>query len=529
MRKINPKDFEKKIVIRELKPDDFEQLTQMQELCFPGMKHWSKEQIKSQIDIFPEGQICIEYNGKLVASSGSLIIDFDVYSEESDWQTLSDQGFITNHDPEGETLYGIEIMVHPDYRGMKLARRIYEKRKELARKFNLKNIIIGGRIPGYKKYKNKLTARQYVQKVLDKAIYDPVLTTQLSNGFVLKRIIPAYLRSDEESGGYATLLEWTNLDYEPPAGKKIVVSKKVRICAVQYMMREIDSFDDFIKQTEYFVDVASGYKCDFILFPEIFTLQLLSFLPNERPGIAVRKLAEFTPLYLEHFQKMSVKYNINVIGGSHFAIEDDDLYNIAYLFLRDGSIKKQYKIHITPNEKRWWGIKPGNKVEVFETDKGKINIQICYDIEFPELSRIAVSKGAEIIFVPFCTDERYGYLRVRQCAQSRCIENGVYSVIAGNVGNLPFVENMDIQYAQSGIYTPSDFMFARDAIAAECTPNVETVVIHDVDLALLKRHRSQGSTLNWFDRRKDLYEVIEKNLPPETSPDISFEKNYKDT
>jgi predicted amidohydrolase len=155
-------------------------------------------------------------------------------------------------------------------------------------------------------------------------------------------------------------------------------------------------------------------------------------------------------------------------------------------------------------------VKPGDGIEVFDTDRGKINIQICYDIEFPELSRVAVSKGAQIIFVPFCTDERYGYLRVRQCAQARCIENGVYAVIAGNVGNLPFVENMDIQYAQSGIYTPSDFMFSRDAIAAECTPNVETVVIHDVDLEILKRHRSNGSTLNWFDRRQDLYEVVLK-------------------
>ncbi|MBN1489006.1 MAG: carbon-nitrogen hydrolase, partial [Phycisphaerae bacterium] len=115
--------------------------------------------------------------------------------------------------------------------------------------------------------------------------------------------------------------------------------------------------------------------------------------------------------------------------------------------------------------------------------------------------------GAQIIFVPFCTDERYGYLRVRYCAQARAIENQMYVAIAGTVGNLPFVENMDIQYAQSGIFTPSDIPFPRDAVAAECSPNIETVIFHDVDLELIRRHRRRGSVLNWRDRRTDLYEV----------------------
>jgi predicted amidohydrolase len=510
MKKIDLKTLEKRIIVRQIKIEDYNQIIKLQELCFPGMPTWTNEQIRSQLEIFPEGQICIELNKKIVASSSSLIIDFDLYEESDNWKMLSDSGHITNHDPDGETLYGIEIMVHPNYRGYKLSRRLYSARKELAVAKNLKNIVLGGRIPGYKKHQKKMSAREYVQKVMDKELYDPVLTAQLANGFILKRIIPAYMRSDEESGGNATLLEWSNLDYHPPKGKKIVPSKKIRICSVQYQMRELDNFEDFAQQCEYFTDVASGYRSDFILYPEMFTLQLLSFLPNERPGVAVRKLAEFTPRYLELFSNLAIKYNVNIIGGSHFTLEEDSLYNIAYLFRRDGTIEKQYKIHITPNERRWWGVKPGDKIEVFETDAGKINIQICYDIEFPELSRIAVGKGAEIIFVPFCTDERYGYLRVRKCVEARCIENGVYAATAGNVGNLPFVENMDIQYAQSGIYTPSDFMFARDAIAAECTPNVETVVIHDVDLELLKRHRSSGSTLNWYDRRQDLYEVVVK-------------------
>ena len=447
---------------------------------------------------------------KIIASSNSLIVDFDIHEDYDSWQRISDNGYITNHNPEGDTLYGIEIMVHPDFRGMRLSRRLYDARKQIARKYNLRSIVIGGRIPGYYKHKSKMTAREYVDRVISKELYDQVLTAQLSNGFVLKRIMPTYLESDTESVGHATLLEWPNLDYVPKQAKRYVTSKKVRICVVQYQMRSLKNFKEFMTQCEYFVDVASGYKSDFILFPEIFTLQLLSYLPNERPGIAVRTLADLTPKYLDLFNKLSIKHNINIIGGSHYTREGDDIYNIAYLFRRDGSIEKQYKIHITPNERKWWGVKPGDKIEVFDTDRGKINIQICYDIEFPELSRIATQKGAELIFVPFCTDERYGYLRVRYCAQARCIENGVYAAIAGNVGNLPFVENMDIQYAQSGIYTPSDFQFSRDAVAAECTPNIETVIIHDIDMELVKRHRFSGSTLNWKDRRSDLYEIVLK-------------------
>jgi len=499
--------FQKKIIVRPIEMEDYKKIVDLQKKCFPGMKPWTREQMESQLGIFQPGQICIEYDGEIVASSSSLILDFALYGEMHTWQDISNAGYITNHNPEGNTLYGIEIMVHPEYRGMKLARRLYDARKQIAVEMNLMRIVIGGRIPNYGKYAEKMTAREYVEKVTQKVLVDPVLTTQLSNGFVLKRLMGSYMDSDTESKGYATLLEWTNLDYQPDPDRVFVPAQPVKICVVQYEMRKIKSFDEFVRQCEFFIDVASDYRCDFILFPEIYTTQMLSFIEASRPALAVRKLAEYTPQYVETFTRLAVKYNINIIGGSHFCIENDRLFNIAYLFQRNGTINKQYKLHITPNERRWWGVEPGNTVEVFDTDKGKISIQICYDIEFPEVSRIAVEKGAQIIFVPFCTDERYGYLRVRYSAQARCIENHVYIAMAGTVGNLPSSHNMDIQYAQSGIFTPCDFQFARDAIEAEATPNIETVIVDEVDLELLKRHRQSGSVLNWRDRRTDLYEI----------------------
>jgi predicted amidohydrolase/ribosomal protein S18 acetylase RimI-like enzyme len=502
MPEIDLKDFEHKIIVRTLRSEDFDAVTQLQLRCFPGMRPWSREQFESQIQIFPEGQTCVEYEGNVVASSSSLVVDFTQHSEWHNWKQISDDGYIRNHDSEGDTLYGIEIMVDPEFRGLKLARRLYDARKRIARERNLARIIIGGRIPGYGRHAAEMSAREYVEKVMDKTLVDPVLTMQVSNGFVLKALIPGYFPADSDSRGFATFLEWTNLDHAPRSKMLMRRVVPVRVCVVQYQMRRVESFEEFVQQCAYFVDVASDYKCDFILFPELITTQLLSIVHAPRPGLAARQLSEYTEPYLDRFSQLAIGYNVNIIGGSHFLVEDDKLFNAAFLFGRDGTLGRQYKLHVTPNEQRWWGVSTGDQLEVFNTDCGRIAILICYDVEFPELARIAADKGARILFVPFNTDERYAYLRVRYCAQARCIENHVYTAIAGCVGNLPFVENADIHYAQSGIFAPSDIPFDRDGIAALCTPNIETVIIDDLDLELLWRHRWQGTVRNWVDRRR---------------------------
>ncbi len=496
------------IIVRKINIKDFDRLHELGLKCYPTIEPWLREHTQSQINIFPEGQICIEYKQQIIASCSSLIVDIEIYDKEHNWYEISDEGFIRNHNPQGDTLYGIEIIVDPEYQGNGLSRKLYEARKELVKIYNLRRIVLGGRIPGFVNYKGKLTVEEYVNQVSKKIIFDPVLSVQLANGFVLKRIIENYSDIDEDSAGFATFLEWTNLNYKPKDIKHYYSSNPVRICAVQYQMRRIKSFAKFAQQIKYFVEVASDYKSDFVLFPEMITTQLLSFVKNTNPYNAAKELAEFTPQYIELFKSLAVSYKVNIIGGSHFVVENEQLYNVAYLFHRNGEVDKQYKLHITPSEKKYWGVVDGNKIEVFETDKCKIAIQICYDIEFPEMSRIAVEKGAKIIFVPFCTDNRNGYLRVRYCAQARCIENQIYVAMAGNVGNLPDVVNMDVQYAQSAILTPSDFVFARDGIAAEATPNTESVVIHDVDVELLKRNKTEFATNNWDDRRTDLYKIV---------------------
>ncbi len=210
---LNLKEFEWKTIVRPLRIEDYDALVAMQEKCFPGMQTWGRDQIESQLRNFPEGQICVEIEGQLAASSTSLILEYDPNMAWHDWSKVADAGYIRNHNPKGDTLYGIEIMVDPEFRGMKLSRRLYYARKELCREKNLARIIIGGRISGYSQHADKLSAREYIEKVIDKELFDPVLTAQLANGFSLQGLIPDYFPSDSASRGYATFLEWLNLDY----------------------------------------------------------------------------------------------------------------------------------------------------------------------------------------------------------------------------------------------------------------------------------------------------------------------------
>jgi predicted amidohydrolase len=191
-------------------------------------------------------------------------------------------------------------------------------------------------------------------------------------------------------------------------------------------------------------------------------------------------------------------------------IEDGVLQNVGFLCRRDGSYEMYRKIHLTPAEKHAWGMVGGDSLTTYDTDCGKIGILICYDVEFPELPRLLAEKGMQILFVPFMTDTQNGYTRVRSCAQARAIENECYVAIAGSVGNLPKVHNMDIQYAQSAVFTPSDFSFPSNGIKAEATPNTETTLIADVDVDLLKELHNFGAVRNLQDRRHDIYKILDK-------------------
>ncbi|WP_199118901.1 carbon-nitrogen hydrolase family protein [Pedobacter sp. ASV28] len=495
------------IELRKLTIDDYNDLRESMQQAYldSGNGVWSKAKIQNLLNIFPEGQLCISVDDKVVACSLSIIVDYDIFGDNHTYEQITGKYTFSTHTAKGNVLYGIEIFVHPDYRGLRLARRLYEARKELCELLSLESIIAGGRIPGYHQYAETLNPRQYIDKVKAKELYDPTLSFQISNDFHVRKILKNYLPGDLESKEYATLIEWNNIYYQDNVSARS--AKTIRLGLVQWQMRLFADLDAFYEQVEFFVDAVSGYKSDFIMFPEFFNTPLLQPYNHLPEMEAMRKLAEKTEEIVHKLQEYAVSYNVNIISGSMPIIENGKLYNATYLCHRNGLTEDYRKIHITPNEQKYYGMSGGDKIGVFDTDCGKIGILICYDVEFPELSRIYADQGMQILFVPFLTDTQNGYTRVRHCAQARAIENECYVAIAGCVGNLPKVNNMDIQFAQSAVFTPSDFAFPTNAVKAETTPNTEMMLVVDVDLHLLDELHHFGTVKILKDRRRDLYEV----------------------
>lgn len=495
--------------LRHLRLDDFPDVKAIMNEVYRNMGGaWTQRQFRAQLKKFPEGQICIEDNGRVVAAALSLIVDYKTFGDSHTYDAITGKGFLNTHSPDGDVLYGMDVFVAPGYQGMRLGRRLYDARKELCRNLNLRALVAGGRIPGYSQYAEEMSPQRYIELVQRREFYDPILSFQLANGLVVRRVLKGYWPPDRQSGGFATLLRWDNIYFEaedaPLIGQK---EPAVRIGTVQWQMRQMDSVEHFLNQVEFFVDALAGYNCDFALFPEFFSAPLLAMYSNGGPAEAMRDLAAHSEDIREAIGRLAVSYNINIIAGSMPVYTDRRLFNVSYLLRRDGSWDAQYKLHITPDERTWWGVVGGSRLRVFDTDKGKIGILICYDCEFPELSRILSNRGMQILFVPFWTDTKNGYLRVRRCAQARAVENECYVAITGNVGTVPSVENVDIQYSQTAVFSPSDFPFPHDAIMAEATPNTEATLIVDVDLDHLKELRSQGTVRNAQDRRHDLYEI----------------------
>jgi predicted amidohydrolase len=290
---------------------------------------------------------------------------------------------------------------------------------------------------------------------------------------------------------------------------------KLRVSAVQYHLHTISSFEEFEKQVTHYVKIAAEFKTDFVLFPEFITTQLMS-LPYLDEELKINQLPQFTERYYQLFTTLAKEHRMHIIGGTHVIEEQGRLYNVAHLFYPDGRIGKQPKIHITPTEVEEWNITPGGGLQVFETSKGTVAILTCYDIEFPEVVRMARAMGADVIFCPSCTDDSQGFHRVRYSCHARTIENQVYVVTTGTVGSLPTVDFMRMNYGQAAVITPNDVPFPQKGIMAEGDINNDMIISADLDIELLYEVRESGSVTTWRDRRNDLYpdweHIVKKEL-----------------
>lgn len=280
---------------------------------------------------------------------------------------------------------------------------------------------------------------------------------------------------------------------------------KMRVSAVQYHLHSIKSFEEFSQQCEHYIKTAQEYGSEFVLFPEFFTTQLLSIGSEQGTRLTINELPGFTEQYLDLFQNFALETGMHIIGGTHVVAREGKLFNVAHMFYPDGRIVEQAKLHITPTEVHEWNMSAGEDFRVFDTDKGRIALLTCYDIEFPEIVRMAKAKGADVIFCPSCTDDRHGFHRVRYTSHARAVENQVYVVLTGTVGALPTVDFMRANFGQAAIITPNDIPFPPKGLLAEGELNNDMIVTADLDLELLYEVRERGSVTTWRDRRTDLY------------------------
>ena len=510
-----PKDHDTKlgsVLVRNPTVDDIPAILALHRRCFPQPNDaggpWNEKHLRSHLHVFPEGQLLAEKDGKILGVASSLIVSLGRNPlRKHTYDGITDDGYFYNHDPQGDTLYGADVYVDPDARKFGIGAALYAARRDLCRRSNLRRILAGARLWHYDEHAARLTPEEYVWQVQDGKISDPVLGFQIKQGFAVRGIMPNYLH-DHRSRDHAALIEWLNPEFQA----NDETSDKVRVACVQYQMRKVADFDDFANQVRYFVETAGeDYGAEFVVFPEFLTVQLLSALPPLGSREGIRKLSEYTPQFIELMSGLARQQGLYLIAGSHPVEQPDGrLENTSMIFKPDGTHVSQSKLHITPSEKTWWGISGGDSLIVLQTPKAKIGVLICYDVEFPEAARYLADRGVEILFIPYCTDNRQGYLRVSLCAAARAIENQIYVATAGVVGNLPDVPAMDIHYGRAAVFTPSDFEFARDGIQAEADPNVETMLVTDLDISDLYRSRLNGSVTPVTDRRTDLFEFHNK-------------------
>jgi len=201
--------------IRHTRPEDIAALIALQSRVYPYIRPWTEAKFRHQLEVFPQGQLVVEVDGRLMGSASALVVDWEEWMGAHTWKEITTAGTFDNHNPAGRTLYGAEVFVDPDSRGLGLGHALYDGRKELCRRMNLRRIIACGRLPGYHKYADRLTPELYAQKVVWGDIRDPVLGFQIHEGFHYCGVIEDYLPEDRESCGHAALIVWLNGRYEP--------------------------------------------------------------------------------------------------------------------------------------------------------------------------------------------------------------------------------------------------------------------------------------------------------------------------
>ena len=199
------------VTVRNTRHADFPGIVALSRRVYPESVPWSETQLASHLEVFPEGQFVAVADDAVVGMAASLILLWDDYEMDTTWRDFTEGGTFRNHDPEhGRTLYAAEVMVDPAWQGKGIGGKIYEARRRLVERLGLRRIRAGARLRGYHAHADRLTAEEYVARVVRGEIHDPTLSFQLKRGFKVIAVVSGYLRHDPESLGHAAVIEWIN-------------------------------------------------------------------------------------------------------------------------------------------------------------------------------------------------------------------------------------------------------------------------------------------------------------------------------
>ncbi len=279
---------------------------------------------------------------------------------------------------------------------------------------------------------------------------------------------------------------------------------KIKIASIAFKARPVKRFGDFADHVSALCRRAASNRPDFVVFPELITAELMSMVGGGEPPEVFAKVDFYRADYEKLFTELAKRYGCCIAAGSHIVKKMDHYYNTAHLFTPDGAVHRQRKLHLIPMVEASL-CTPGETVAVFQTEKVKVAMLICYDIEFPVTARLARLKGADLILTPSATAGARGFWRVRHCAQARCVENQVYTVHASMLGEaIPEV----VFNGAASVLGPSDEGFPAGGVFAETPMDREAVATAEVDLDAVRRLRDEGTVRPFKDRRKDLLEEL---------------------
>jgi len=277
----------------------------------------------------------------------------------------------------------------------------------------------------------------------------------------------------------------------------------VKIATAQYDISFLDNWQAYIDKSTHWVKNAAEQGAKILLFPEYNSMELASLFGKDVYSSLSKQLDAMQTLHADFvalFQDLAQQYQCLIQAGTFPVKQDSGEYrNRAYLFFADGRVDYQDKLMMTRFENEQWLIHSGKELKLFDTQYGKVAINICYDSEFPLLARQQVEAGANLILVPSCTDTLAGYHRVKIGCQARALENQCYVVQACLVGNAPWSEAVDVNIGASAVYTPVDRGYPDNGVLASGELNAVQWVFADVSLAGIATVRTEGQVFNYRD------------------------------